>query len=49
MGLYELQIGAEMTSFLLFVHSCADQSDLCTLPTFSAETLQAQTTDKHRC
>jgi hypothetical protein len=42
MGLCELQIGAEMSSFLLFVHSCADQSDFCMLPTFAAEALQSQ-------
>jgi hypothetical protein len=47
MGLYELQIGAEMSSFLLFVHGCADQSDFCMIPTFAAEALQFQPTDKH--
>jgi hypothetical protein len=47
LGLYGLQIGAEMSSFLLYVHSCADQSDFCTMPTFAAEALQSQQTDKH--
>jgi hypothetical protein len=47
MGLYELQIGAEISSFLLFVDSCADQSDFYKLPTFAVEALQSQPTDKH--
>jgi len=46
-GLYELQIGAEMSFILLFVRSCTDQSDFCMIPTFAVETLQSQPKDKH--
>lgn len=47
MGLYELQIGAEMSFILLFVHSCTDQSDFCMIPTFAAGTLRFQPKDKY--
>jgi hypothetical protein len=42
MGLYELRIGAEMSSFLLFIHNY-----FCMIPTDAAEAVQSQPIDKH--
>jgi hypothetical protein len=36
-----------LPSFLLYVHSCTNQGDFCKMPSFAAEALQSQQTDKH--